>query len=104
MSQTAFDLPPHLTIRSVSDVQPLLRSQIDESDEMTINASNLSEIDLSGIQLLEAARIYAGANGKSLRLASPADGTLLDVLNRAGWLSDISLDQKQFWLHEGEPQ
>lgn len=104
MSQTAFDLPQHLTIRSVSDVQPLLRSQIDESDEIALNALNLSEIDLSGIQLLEAARVYASANGKTLRLSAPADGTLLDVLHRAGWLSDISREQKQFWLHEGEPQ
>lgn len=62
------------------------------------------EVDLSFIQLVESARLYAAAHGKALTLAQPASGSLLDVLERAGFIETASHEDALFWLHKGSVQ
>lgn len=52
------------------------------------------------MQLVESARLHAGANGKSLSMSRPASGVLLDVLERGGFIETASEEDALFWLHK----
>lgn len=71
---------------------------------VVIDFAGEPEVDLSFIQLVESARLYAGAHGKALTLAQPASGSLLDVLERAGFIETASHEDALFWLHKGSVQ
>jgi hypothetical protein len=38
--------------------------------------------------------------GKTLRLAAPATGSVLKVLQRGGFIDSLSAEDAQFWLHQ----
>lgn len=71
---------------------------------VVIDFAGEPEVDLSFIQLVESARLYAAAHGKALTLAQPASGSLLDVLERAGFIETASHEDALFWLHKGSVQ
>lgn len=102
MSDDSLTLPNNLTIRTISDLQTVLRSKIDESERLSLDISEDAETDLSTLQILEAANLYASSAGKSLGLLRPAEGSIRATLDRVGWLTNASTQQKQFWLHEGD--
>jgi hypothetical protein len=54
--------------------------------------------DLPLIQLIEAARRYAAAEGKNIQLSGPAGDELRENLRRGGFLA--TAPGRQFWLHE----
>jgi hypothetical protein len=57
-----------------------------------------SDVDVSTIQMLAAARLYADRNGKALHLTKAAKQACADVLHRGGFLQDASPDTSDFWL------
>jgi hypothetical protein len=56
-----------------------------ETRSIAIDCSAASEIDLTFIQLLIAARVSIGASGGRLSLAHCPDGPLMDTLTRGGF-------------------
>ena len=60
-------------------------------------------MDLCGLQLIESARRQARAVGKTLKLERPATG-FRPVLDSAGFLTDASAEDLEFWFHEGPAQ
>ena len=84
-----------LTMRTVETVRATLRAAIEPPLDTApdaiapaavgIDCSAATEIDLTFIQLLIAARISTSAAGPPLRLTPEPDGTLLDTLNRGGF-------------------
>ncbi|QRM53177.1 hypothetical protein [Sinorhizobium sp. BG8] len=103
-SVASFKLPATLTIRSILDVKANILSQIDENNAISLEFEDDTQVDLSFVQLLEAARTYSQLRGKTLNLAKPASGSLLDVLRRGGFLDSISPDASKFWLHQETAQ
>ncbi|HVJ54440.1 MAG TPA: STAS domain-containing protein [Aliidongia sp.] len=75
-----------LTIRDIEPVRGRIMAALGSFDAVTIDCRSASEIDLSLVQLLLAARCSARAAGKTLTLFGPVDGPLLDVLARGGFL------------------
>jgi hypothetical protein len=67
-------------------------------DPLEIDCGGAGEVDLSLIQLLIAARTGARLAGRTVRLASPASGALLDALQRGGFLSGRPAEDCAFWL------
>jgi len=68
---------------------------------LLIDCAGASEIDLTFIQLLIAARISAHRLNRELRLATLPDGALLDTLTRGGFqVIDESRDDdpSAFWF------
>lgn len=57
-------------------------------------------VDLSFLQLVEAARLKASEQGKSLSLLDTANGELRRALDRSGLLAAASPADRSFWLHE----
>ena len=66
-----------------------------------IDCSGATEVDVSLIQLILAARASARQTGRSLTLAQPADGKLREALQRGGFLAaaaDQATADQAFWL------
>ena len=84
-----------LTMRTVETVRATLRAAIDPFSGATptgiaptgldIDCSAATEIDLTFIQLLIAARVSTCAGGGRLSLAPCPHGVLLDTLTRGGF-------------------
>ena len=97
-------LPENLTVRTTNDVKEILLHALDTHATVNLDIPAQATIDLSFIQIVEAARLYADKCKKLLSLHRAADGALLAVLNRGGIVEGMDLNDKQFWLHQGETQ
>lgn len=104
LNEAGFSLPVNLTVRAITVSHTELLKFIDANDTAMIKLADDAQIDISFIQMIEAARIYAGVAGKRVVLAEPASGPLLDVLRRSGFLEDMSAEDAKFWLHQGDIQ
>jgi hypothetical protein len=101
MSVETHHFQTQLNIRAINDQHQSLMAKIDECQSLLLNVPQNAEIDVSFLQLIESARLYAASLGKSFSLDRPADHALLDILSRAGWLSETNHEIRKFWLHEG---
>lgn len=99
--ENCFQLPQNLTVRAIGTVRQEMLQLIDNNKSTTIAIATDCQVDISFVQLMEAARIYAGSAGKKIALAEPANGPVLDVLKRSGFLEGMSSDDAKFWLHQG---
>lgn len=75
-----------LTLTEAESIHAALRRELSESAAVTVDVSGATEVDVSFVQLLLAARRTAADWGKSIALSSPADGALLDTLVRGGFM------------------
>ncbi|WP_367318032.1 STAS domain-containing protein [Rhizobium sp. SSA_523] len=101
VSSLTLQLDGNLTLRSISAHQERLLSALSQHGLVELDLAGDAQFDLSFLQLLESARIYAGTAGRVVRLSRAADGSLLDLLDRAGFLSAMTAQDRHFWLHEG---
>lgn len=104
MSAETYQFPNQLTIRTIADQHHDLISKIERNVSILADVPDDAEIDISFLQLLESARLYAQSNGKHFALMRPATSALLETLTRSGWLSTDDQDIRRFWLHKGDVQ
>jgi hypothetical protein len=95
-----FNLNGAQTVRTIQAAHERLIAAMAEHQAIEIHCSAVTELDLSLIQLVLAAKRSADKAGKSLRLAAPAAGKLRDALERAGFLAatDGETGGQAFWL------
>ncbi|WP_092751591.1 STAS domain-containing protein [Rhizobium aethiopicum] len=96
----SINLPDVLSIRYVSEIYCRISDEFHRRDTVIISIPEGAEADLSFIQLIESSRRQAKANGKTFRLSSPASGSVLKVLERAGFIESFDKEDKNFWLHK----
>lgn len=77
-----------LTVRRIDAAQTKLAAALMRHTIVTVDCTAATEVDLSLIQLLLAARASATHAGKTLRLGAPADGALHAGLVSGGFLPD----------------
>jgi ABC-type transporter Mla MlaB component len=77
-----------LTVRGIDAIQARLAAALTRHTIVTVDCAAATEVDLSLIQLLLAARASATHAGKTLRLGGPADGALHASLVSGGFLPD----------------
>lgn len=94
------ELSGDLTIRGARDARERVLSKMAEKTAVTISVSEESSVDLTLVQLIEAARRELRDAGGQLTFATPAPQPLLDVLTRGGFLE--AAEGRQFWLGAGE--
>lgn len=87
-------------IRNISSLFSDVISAFSSGRSVEIDVADAVEVDLSFVQLVESARLHAGANGKSLSMSRPASRVLLDVLERGGFIETASEEDALFWLHK----
>lgn len=91
-----------LTIRAVAGAQERLVRALGEGSRIVASVVEVASVDLTFIQLIEAARRAATAVGGEVALAAPATGPLLETLRRGGFLE--AADSREFWLMESGGQ
>lgn len=91
------DIPPPLTVRQVRELKQLILDALKNCSALTLRLPQAAAADLSFVQLIEAARIYAARAGVGLSLAGPAEGELAQLIGSAGLPSDA----RTFWLSPG---
>ena len=91
-----------MTIHDAEATRLRLLAAMADSDRIEIDCSAVSEVDLTFIHILLAARQGAAHSGKTLRLAQPAAGALLDALERGGFVGNPggAPNDRQFWAGE----
>ncbi|MBB4191578.1 hypothetical protein GGE45_001108 [Rhizobium aethiopicum] len=93
-------LPALLNIRHAAELHTKLIGAFRSKDTILFSIPADAEADLSFIQLIEAARRQAKVAGKTLNLSSPASGSVLKVLERAGFIESFDQEDLKFWLHK----
>ncbi len=78
------DIPPPLTIRQAHELKQLVLGALKDCSALTLRLPSGSAVDLSFVQLIEAARVYAVRAGIRLSLANPAEEELVHLLQSAG--------------------
>ncbi len=97
-SPVTLRLTGELTLRTVTEAHQKLLSAYAEGKKLVIDTSRVSEVDLAAVQLIEAARRTAIADGKRVSLSPPPPPAMSTVLERGGFL-DTSEGQS-FWKGE----
>jgi multidrug resistance efflux pump len=93
-------MPPVLTVREADQIQSRLLQAVREQEEVVVDCSGATEVDLSFVQLVLAARKSATAAGKKLSVIAPASGLLANVLWRAGIIAEAGGPlpaEQSFW-------
>lgn len=93
-----------LTIRHAAAIKAALVERLEESRSLSIEINPDAVADLSFLQLVSAARLFAQMSGGELTLAEPASPTLRNVLLRAGFMDGASAEDLRFWLHSENAQ
>lgn len=88
-------------IRVIESIRTAIAEQFQLHDNLELDISSLADADVSFLQLVEAARKLAAAEGKQFRLTAPAARPLISLLERAGFLADANPDVRRFWLEGG---
>lgn len=80
-------LAGEMTLQSVDSIHSRLQEMAGQP-VVEIDCDDVTEVDLSLIQLILAARSSAEKSGRSLMLTQPAAGALQDALQRGGFLTE----------------
>ncbi|UHS59224.1 STAS domain-containing protein [Agrobacterium vaccinii] len=99
MTPEILNLPPSLSIRGISAIHETLFEALQMNKAVTVEIPADAHADLSFIQLIEASRLYARAEGKYITLTKPASPAIVDTLRRGGFLTDMDEASRLFWLH-----
>lgn len=94
----------NLGLRDVGRLAEDLGRAFDAPGPVTIDCAGLTEIDLSVVQLLIAARRTAGLTGCALTLRHAPDGPLARLLKASGFLASDGTaltPDARFWI-DGE--
>ena len=95
-----FSFEEKINIRTIAQVHSDFLSACKDSDSIEIDLGECADLDLSFIQLIESARIFAATAGKSIALSKPANVAVATVLTRAGLLENFTAEDEKFWLHK----
>ncbi|WP_085738319.1 STAS domain-containing protein [Rhizobium sp. CIAT894] len=96
----SINLPDVLSIRSVSELYLKFSDAFQGRDTIVIDIPESAEADLSFVQLIESSRRQAKSDGKTFKLSTPARGSVLKVLERAGFIESFDQEDAKFWLHK----
>jgi anti-anti-sigma regulatory factor len=73
-------------LRTCDATHAALTAALATHDEVVVDCTEARDVDVGFVQMLISARRTADASGQRLRLSAPADGALLEVLVRGGFL------------------
>lgn len=90
-----------LTLRDAKQMHSLLQAAISASREVEVDVRDVSNIDVSIIQLIVSARKSAEQRGRRLVLVTEPDGAFRAALAKAGFLGDDGACRhadEEFWM------
>lgn len=97
-------VPDSVTVRSAHQFAGTLSVEFDSGRDIDLDVSSVLEVDLAFLEILYSARAQWAAAGRQLRLAHPVRGAVLALLDRAGFLTELTHQDLEFWFHGELPQ
>ena len=91
---------PRFTIREIAEIHQQLLQAFAGTSRLCLDIDDEALVDLSFVQLIESARRYAEANGKTLLLARPVGANVGALLERCGLSAGAAGHSARFWFHE----
>jgi hypothetical protein len=95
---TIVDVAEQSNIQTITETHRKLLQGLQQSGIVELCVDSAADVDLTFVQLIEAARRYAVAESKTLALSMPAETNLHDVLQRGGFVGTAA--DRAFWFHE----
>lgn len=97
-------VPGSITVRSAHSFAQELVALFQDDQDPDLDLSDLAEVDLAFLEIVYAARDQWARADRELRLAQPAEGPVVALLERAGFLTDPTPNDIEFWFHGDLPQ
>lgn len=97
-------LSGRLSIAAVSEIHARLQGALEAHSHLILDISEVSEVDLSFVQVVEAARKSAAQKGGGVSLARCPDEALRTVLTNGGFLSGNDAERLAFWVGQEAAQ
>lgn len=88
----------NVNISNIADAHGILLAALEQKNSIIIEIDDLEEVDLTFVQLIESARRSAAEGERSIALGKAAQGAVLQVLQRGGFLDPEERDRTNFWL------
>jgi hypothetical protein len=88
-------------VRTIGKLHAKLKETLERGNGICLRLAADADVDLTFVQLLEAARRVT-VDGTSVVLDAPASDALHSILERGGFLKTAA--SRAFWLHEPEAQ
>jgi len=79
-----------ITIERAQELKELLLSRISAADNLLIDLNDMTEIDVTGLQLLCAAHKHALKTGRMIHLKTPLPAKLADAIRLSGFVRQQS--------------
>lgn len=98
--RTEISISGPLTVRTCEGYTCDVLSHLEHATAAALDISGCHDVDIAGIQVVEAARRHAARRGVAFELTAPADGRWLEVLELGGFLQAAGPGDRAFWLHE----
>lgn len=86
-----------VTLSSIASVGDAFLKAFRGGSLERIDIMGVTAADLTFVQFIESARRAAAAKGQTIRLEKPAEGAVLQVLQRGGFLGADDADRLNFW-------
>ena len=96
MNRSGVATGPSMTVRSIAEFSDRLRACAEV--DLVIDITDLSDVDLSFIQLVEVVRREAASSNKTIRLSGPVPERLKALLERSGYAASAAPDDLLFWF------
>lgn len=93
--RTVVEIDGTVGLSTIAALHRRLVDAMKSAATVTLELGKADGFDLTFIQLVESARRYAAANGKTIALAQHASGELGEQLARGGFL--VSAEDRAFW-------
>lgn len=103
-NSTVIRMHPNLCVSDIRASYSTIVESMEGSSSIQLAIPTDAIVDLSFLQIVEAARLQAIEQGKSLSLLEPASGELRRALDRSGLLTAATTADRSFWLHEETAQ
>jgi hypothetical protein len=101
---TVIRMHPNLCVSDIRASYSTIVEAMEGSSSLQLAIPADASVDLSFLQIVEAARLKSNEQGKSLSLLEPASGELRRALDRSGLLTAATISDRSFWLHEETAQ
>lgn len=102
--QKTLNIGNSANIQNSASLRDQLLAALDECEKVTIDASQLQEVDLSFFQTVYSAHLYAVKCGKTVEFTEDANEKLAATLCRAGLADLLPTANLNSWLHGGHIQ
>ncbi len=93
-----------ITVRSAHLFSDNLLELFNAEQDVDLDLTELAEVDLAFVEIIYSAREQWARAGRDLRLAQPAGGAVVALLGRAGFLTNLTPQDLDFWFHGELPQ